>query len=184
MSQIMRTRSARTVPDDPRAVRGVVRLTARELRTQRRLTLAFTVGPLLGVGLAIWMLWGSGISALDLALLLSCYAFTGLGITVGFHRLFTHRSFRATAPARIALAVAGSMAVEGSVIAWCATHRRHHAFADQYGDPHSPHLARAAGVKGVVLGLWHAHFGWLLGPERSDPNEWTPDLMADPAIRR
>ena len=109
MSQIMRTRSARTVPDDPRAVRGVVRLTARELRTQRRLTLAFTVGPLLGVGLAIWMLWGSGISALDLALLLSFYAFTGLGITVGFHRLFTHRSFRATAPARIALAVAGSL---------------------------------------------------------------------------
>src|SRR5439155_22487428 len=81
-------------------------------------------------------------------------------------------------------AVAGSLAVEGSVIEWCATHRRHHAFADQYGDPHSPHLARAAGVKGVVLGLWHAHFGWLLGPERSDPNEWTPDLMADPAIRK
>jgi stearoyl-CoA desaturase (delta-9 desaturase) len=162
----------------------VVRLTAKELRIQRRFTLAFTVGPLLGVGLAIWMLWGSGISGLDLALLLSFYMFTGLGITVGFHRLFTHRSFRATTPVRVALAVAGSMAVEGSVIAWCSTHRRHHAFADQYGDPHSPHLARATGVKGVAIGLWHAHVGWLLNPERSDPNEWTPDLVSDGAISR
>ena len=183
MSQTTRTRSARTITDDPRAIRGVVRLTAKELRFQRRLTLAFTVGPLLGVALAMWMLWGSGISGLDLALLLSFYTFTGLGITVGFHRLFTHRSFRATRPVRVALAVAGSMAVEGSVVAWCATHRRHHAFSDRYGDPHSPHLARAAGVKGVAIGLWHAHVGWLLDPERSDPNEWTPDLMSDAAIR-
>src|SRR5207248_642149 len=108
----------------------------------------------------------------------------GLGITVGFRRLFTHRSFRATKPVRIVLAVAGSMAVQGSVIAWSATHRRHHAFSDRYGDPHSPHLARAAGLKGVALGLWHAHLGWLLGAERSDPNEWTPDLVADPVIGR
>src|SRR5436190_17251204 len=113
MSQATRTRSARTIPDDSHAIRGVVRLTANELRVQRRLTLAFTVGPLLGVAVAIWMLWGSGISGLDLALLLSFYAVTGLGITVGFHRLFTHRSFRATSPVRIALAVAGSMAVQG-----------------------------------------------------------------------
>jgi stearoyl-CoA desaturase (delta-9 desaturase) len=183
MDQATRTRSPRTVPEDARAIRGVVRLTAKELRFQRRLTLAFTVGPLLGVVLAVWMLWGSGVSGLDLALLLGFYAFTGLGITVGFHRLFTHRSFRATKPVRVALAVAGSMAVEGSVIAWCATHRRHHAFSDRYGDPHSPHLARAAGVKGVAIGLWHAHVGWLLDPERSDPNEWTPDLMSDAAIR-
>jgi stearoyl-CoA desaturase (Delta-9 desaturase) len=184
MDQATRTRSPRTVPEDARAIRGVVRLTAKELRFQRRLTLAFTVGPLLGVALAMWMLWGSGISGLDLALLLGFYMFTGLGITVGFHRLFTHRSFRATKPVRVALAVAGSMAVEGSVIAWCATHRRHHAFSDRYGDPHSPHLARAEGVKGVAIGLWHAHVGWLLDPERSDPNEWTPDLVSDAAIRR
>jgi stearoyl-CoA desaturase (Delta-9 desaturase) len=184
MSQATRTRPAPTSPDEPAPIRGVVRLTARELRIQRRFTLAFTVGPLLGVAVAIWMLWGWGISALDLGLLVGFYAFTGLGITVGFHRLFTHRSFRATTPVRIGLAVAGSMAVEGSVIAWCSTHRRHHAFADQYGDPHSPHLARAAGVRGVAIGLWHAHVGWLLNPERSDPNEWTPDLVGDAAIRK
>jgi stearoyl-CoA desaturase (Delta-9 desaturase) len=169
-------------PHPQRSVRGVVRLTSRELRLQRRLTLAFTVGPLAGVIASIWLLWGSAISGLDAALLLGFYLFTGLGITVGFHRLFTHRSFRAARPVRFALAVAGSMAVEGSVIQWCATHRRHHAFADRHGDPHSPHLARAAGLKGVALGLWHAHVGWLLDPERSDPDEWTPDLVADRSI--
>ncbi len=165
-------------------VRGVVRLTARQLRLQRRVTLLFTVGPLAGIAFAIWSLWGTGISGLDLSLFLGFYLLTGLGITVGYHRLFTHRSFRATKPVRVALAVAGSMAVEGSVISWCATHRRHHAFADRYGDPHSPHLAKDAGVKGVLVGLWHAHIGWMLKEERSDPNEWTPDLVADPAIRR
>jgi stearoyl-CoA desaturase (Delta-9 desaturase) len=165
-------------------IRGVVRLTGRQLRFQRRLTLLFTVGPLAGIAFAIWSLWGTGISSLDLSLFLGFYVLTGLGITVGYHRLFTHRSFRATKPARVALAVAGSMAVEGSVISWCATHRRHHAFADRYGDPHSPHLAQAAGVKGVLIGLWHAHLGWMLQEERSDPNEWTPDLVADPAIQR
>jgi stearoyl-CoA desaturase (delta-9 desaturase) len=147
------------------------------------LTLLFTAGPLAGVAIAIWQLWGSAISGLDLGLFLGFYVLTGLGITVGFHRLFTHRSFRAAKPVRVALAIVGSMAVEGSVIEWCATHRRHHAFADQHGDPHSPHLARAPGLRGVALGLWHAHVGWLLDPERSDPNEWTPDLVADPAIR-
>ena len=76
------------------------------------------------------------------------------------------------------------MAVEGSVIDWSATHRRHHAFADRYGDPHSPHLASAAGVKGVLAGLWHAHMGWLLSSEKSDNDEWAPDLVNDPPISR
>jgi stearoyl-CoA desaturase (delta-9 desaturase) len=174
----------RTEMAEPAEIRGVVRLTGRQLRFQRRLTLLFTVGPLAGIAFAIWSLWGSGISSLDLSLFLGFYVLTGLGITVGYHRLFTHRSFRATKPVRVALAVAGSMAVEGSVISWCATHRRHHAFADRFGDPHSPHLAQAGGVKGVVIGLWHAHLGWMLKEERSDPNEWTPDLVADPAIQR
>jgi stearoyl-CoA desaturase (Delta-9 desaturase) len=170
-------------PEAP-AVRGVVRLTAGELRFQRRATLALTTIPLAGVALAIWQLWGTGITALNFWLFLGFYAATGLGITVGFHRLFTHRSFRATAPVRIALAVLGSMAIEGPVVQWCATHRRHHAFADRYGDPHSPHLAKAAGAKGVLLGLWHAHIGWIASSEKSDPEEWTPDLLGDHGIKR
>jgi stearoyl-CoA desaturase (Delta-9 desaturase) len=168
----------------PPVIRGVVRLSARELRFQRRVTLALTVFPLLGVGLAIWSLWGWGISPVDFWIFLGFYLATGLGITVGFHRLFTHRSFKAATPVRVALATFGTMAVQGPVINWCATHRRHHAFADQYGDPHSPHLARAAGARGVLLGLWHAHVGWLVDPEKSDPDEWTPDLVADPWISR
>jgi stearoyl-CoA desaturase (delta-9 desaturase) len=179
-----RTTPPRITSDDSPAIRGVVRLTARELRFQRRATLALTSIPLAGVAVAIWRLWGTGITALNFGLFLAFYGATGLGITVGFHRLFTHRSFRAAKPVRVVLAVLGSMAVEGPVMQWCATHRRHHAFSDRYGDPHSPHLARAAGVKGVLLGLWHAHVGWLASSEKSDPAEWTPDLLADRAIVR
>ena len=168
----------------PEKIRGVFRLTAKQLRFQRRLTLLFTLAPLVGVGYAIWALWGAGISGLDLGLLIGFYVFTVIGISVGFHRLFTHRSYHAVKPVRVALATLGSMSVQGAVIDWCATHRRHHAFADQYGDPHSPHLATAAGIKGVLAGLWHAHMGWLLSSEKSDPNEWAPDLVADRAIAR
>ena len=163
-------------------VRGVVRLNARELRFQRRITLMFTVVPLAGVTIALWRLWGSGVHGIELALFLAFYSFTGVGITVGFHRYFTHRSFRAVRPVRIILAIAGSMAVQGSIINWCATHRRHHAYADQYGDPHSPHLAKAAGLRGVLIGLWHAHMGWLWDKEGTDSQEWAPDLMSDPDL--
>jgi stearoyl-CoA desaturase (Delta-9 desaturase) len=181
------TTVAPPVPDvstEAPEIRGVVRLTARELRLQRRATLALTTVPLVGVALAIWQLWGTGISVLNFGLFLGFYCATGLGITVGFHRLFTHRSFRAAKPVRVALAVLGSMAVEGPVIQWCATHRRHHAFADRYGDPHSPHLAKAPGMRGVLYGLWHAHVGWIASSEKSDPTEWTPDLLSDRAIKR
>jgi stearoyl-CoA desaturase (delta-9 desaturase) len=163
-------------------IRGVIRLTSAQLKVQRRVTLVVTLLPFLAVGLAMWRLWGVGISGLDLTLFLSFYLFSGLGITVGYHRLFTHRSFRAVRPVRVVLAFAGSLAVEGSPIDWCATHRRHHAFADQYGDPHSPHLAQAAGIKGVLLGLWHGHMGWLFDDEATDPEEWVPDLAADKDI--
>ncbi len=166
-------------------IRGVVHLTAAQLRLQRRITLVLTALPVIGTALAIWRFWGSQIAGLDLILLLSFYAATGIGISVGFHRLFTHRSFRAVRGLRIALALFGSMALQGSVIMWCATHRRHHAYADQYGDPHSPHLAQAAGLKGVLLGLWHGHMGWLFaGQGESDPKEWVPDLLDDRDIVR
>jgi stearoyl-CoA desaturase (delta-9 desaturase) len=170
--------------DAPPEVRGVIRLTQAQLRLQRRVTLLVTLIPFIGAALAIWLLWGTGIGKTDLILFLSFYAATGLGITVGYHRLFTHRSFRAIRPVRIVLALFGSLAVEGSVIDWCATHRRHHAFADQFGDPHSPHLAKASGVLGVVMGLWHGHMGWLFDDEATKPNEWAPDLVGDPDIMR
>src|ERR1051325_6035076 len=156
---------------DPPQVRGTIRLDAGQLRTQRRITLLMTVAPVLGVGLAMWSFWGRGLHVASLAIAGAFYVFTGLGISVGFHRLFTHRSFTAVRPLRVALAVAGSMAVEGSVISWTATHRRHHAYADEYGDPHSPHLALAPGLRGVLLGLYHAHMGWLFDARRSDAAE-------------
>jgi stearoyl-CoA desaturase (delta-9 desaturase) len=168
----------------PEEVRGVVRLTQAQLHTQRRVTLALTLLPLIGSAVATWALWGHGIGGVELTLFLSFYLATGLGVTVGYHRLFTHRSFRAVRPLRVALAVLGSMAVEGSVVDWCATHRRHHAYADQFGDPHSPHLAQAAGFRGVLLGLWHGHMGWLFDGEASKPEEWVPDLLADEDIVR
>lgn len=151
---------------------------------QKRVTLLVTLIPLVGSLLAMWALWGRGIGRTDLVLFLSFYAATGLGITVGYHRLFTHRSFRAIRPVRVVLAILGSMAVEGSVIDWCATHRRHHAFADQFGDPHSPHLAQAAGIRGVILGLWHAHSGWLFDDEATKPEDYAPDLVADRDMAR
>jgi len=172
---------------DPEVVsetRGVVRLDARQLRSQRRITLVLTVLPPLAVAIAIASLWGTGITGADLGIMLGFYSFTCIGVTLGYHRLFTHRSFRAVKPLRVTLAVAGSMSVEGSVIAWVATHRRHHAYADTYGDPHSPHLAQAGGLRGVLLGLWHAHLGWLFSKEQSDQAEWTPDLLGEPAIAR
>ncbi len=165
-------------------VRGVIRLTEAQLRVQRRVTLTVTLIPLAGVALAMWLLWGRGIGTTDLILFLSFYMATGLGITVGYHRLFTHRSFRAVRPVRVVLAILGSLGVEGSVVDWSATHRRHHAYADQFGDPHSPHLAKAPGFLGVVLGLWHAHSGWLFDNEATKPEEYAPDLLADPDMVR
>ena len=164
--------------------RGVVRLDAKQLRAQRRITLTLTVLPPAAVAFAIYWFWGHAISGRDLGIMLFFYSVTCIGITVGFHRLFTHRSFKAVWPLRLALAIAGSMAVQGSVISWVATHRRHHAYADDFGDPHSPHLAQASGLRGVLLGLYHAHVGWLFDSERSDSSEWAPDLEVDSAIAR
>jgi stearoyl-CoA desaturase (delta-9 desaturase) len=129
-------------------------------------------------------LWGTGLSGLDAALFLATYLFTGFGITVGFHRLFTHQSFEAKPRVKYLLAIAGSMAIQGPVIRWVADHRRHHAFADQPGDPHSPHLDEGPGVKGVLKGLWHAHIGWFFDEEQTSARRWAPDLVKDPVMRK
>ena len=176
------------MPQDPTSVEaalvrahipGVEPLSANSAKWQRRSVLIITLVPFIGFVAAIAALWGRGLSVVDASIALFFYAFTGLGVTVGFHRLFTHRSFEAARPLKIVLAIAGSMALQGSLIDWVAAHRRHHAFSDKEGDPHSPHLDEGEGVAGVVRGLWHAHVGWLVSPERTDIERWAPDLLKD-----
>ena len=109
------------------------------------------------------------------------YLLTAVGITVGYHRLLTHRSFQTSKPVEYAFAVLGSMAVQGPVISWVADHRKHHAHTDREGDPHSPHVGHDGGVRGVLAGLWHAHTGWLLSSQgRADWKRHAPDLYEDP----
>ena len=177
----------RTIPQpldvEAPAVPGVKTLEPDAARFQRRLTLVVTTLPFLGFLVAIWMLWGSGLSIVDVSLFIVFYVFAGLGVTVGFHRLFTHKSFDAKPWVRNTFAIAGSMGIQGPVIRWVADHRRHHAFADQEGDPHSPHLDEGPGIRGVVKGLWHAHMGWLFNDEATSARRWAPDLVKDPAMR-
>ena len=117
--------------------------------------------PPLALAMAGWWSWGDMLHWHDLVVLAITYTLTGLGVTVGYHRLFTHRSFKTGRCVRALLAVLGSMAVEGPVIDWVATHRKHHRYSDQPGDPHSPHVDRAPGWRGSLRGLTHAHIGWI-----------------------
>ncbi len=142
-----------------------------------------TIVPVLALGLVGWQLWAVALGWNDLFVLAIMYLITGLGITVGFHRLFTHRSFKTTTPIRVAFAAAGSMAIEGPIISWVADHRKHHAFSDRLGDPHSPHVEHGHGLKGALRGLAHAHVGWLfIHTHRGRKTRYAPDLMREPAI--
>ncbi|WP_416965478.1 acyl-CoA desaturase [Streptomyces sp. Agncl-13] len=145
-------------------------------------TAAIVVLPFVGLGLAGWLLWGRLIHPVDVVLAAVLYTVTGLGVTVGFHRGLTHGSYRAIRPVRVALAVAGSMSFQGDVIGWVATHRRHHAFTDRPGDPHSPYRY-GTHLCGQLHGLFDAHVGWLFRNEQSPPERYAPDLVADPDIR-
>ncbi|MDQ1684975.1 MAG: hypothetical protein QOC82_1712 [Frankiaceae bacterium] len=141
----------------------------------------FIVVPLLAVAAAAPVMWGWGLGWHDVVIGVVMYAISGHGITVGFHRYFTHGSFKARRWVRIALAVAGSLAIEGPVIRWVADHRRHHAFSDRDGDPHSP-WRYGDDVKALTKGLWHAHIGWLFDIEQTNQQRFAPDLLADPDI--
>jgi stearoyl-CoA desaturase (delta-9 desaturase) len=143
----------------------------------------FIVVPLLAVAAAVPVAWGWGLGWHDLVIALVMYAISGHGITVGFHRYFTHGSFKATRPLRIALAIAGSLAVQGPVIRWVADHRKHHAFSDNEGDPHSP-WQYGEGFRPLVKGLLHAHVGWLFDVEQTSQSRYAPDLLADPDVIR
>ncbi|HEX6469557.1 MAG TPA: acyl-CoA desaturase [Streptosporangiaceae bacterium] len=139
----------------------------------------FTGVPFLALFAAIPLAWGWGLlSWTDIAIAVPFYYLTGLGVTVGFHRCFTHGSFKANRPLRIALAVAGSMAIEGPVINWVADHRRHHKYSDREGDPHSP-WRFGSDWKALIKGLVWAHVGWLFNQEKTSKEKFTPDLLAD-----
>lgn len=142
----------------------------------------FIAVPLLAVLASGFVLWGNGLSWRDVVISTVFYAVSGHGITVGFHRYFTHGSFKATRPLRIALAVAGSLAVEGPVTRWVADHRRHHAYSDKEGDPHSP-WRYGTRFGALCKGLWHAHIGWLFDLEQTDQRRFAPDLLADKDVR-
>ena len=157
--------------------------TASQRAGQLTVTGLIVVAPFAGLIAAIWLLWGRGVGLADLGLAALFYLVTGFGVTVGFHRCLTHRSFTARPALRVALAVAGSMAFEGDVIGWVATHRRHHAFTDRPGDPHSPYRY-GTGVAGQLRGLLHAHAGWLFGNDPTPQQRYAPDMLADPAMRR
>ncbi len=139
--------------------------------------------PVAGLMAAIVLLWNRAIGPLELGLMVGFYVFTCLGVTLGYHRMFTHRAFESSRAFRAVIAVIGSMAVEGSVITWVADHRKHHAFTDRDGDPHSPHLS-GPGFWGAAKGLWHAHMGWLFRTVgTADRDRFAPDLVKDRALQ-
>jgi stearoyl-CoA desaturase (delta-9 desaturase) len=139
------------------------------------------VVPFVGVLAAIVLLWNRAVDVTDLAIMAVMYLITAVGITVGFHRLLTHRAFQTHAWLERTFAVLGSLSVQGSVMDWVADHRKHHAHTDREGDPHSPHVGHGSGL----AGLWHAHVGWLLETQgQADWKRYAPELYEDPAMRR
>ncbi|ONI77761.1 acyl-CoA desaturase [Actinosynnema sp. ALI-1.44] len=143
----------------------------------------FILVPFAALIAAVPLLWGWGLSWLDVGLSLFFFYFSGLGVTVGYHRLFTHNSYKAKRPMRIMLAVMGSMAVQSPPITWVADHRRHHAFSDREGDPHSPWLFGTS-PWALARGFWHAHMGWIFENNVTNKQRFAPDLMADKDIVR
>jgi stearoyl-CoA desaturase (Delta-9 desaturase) len=149
-------------------------------RAEKTANLAGVVVPFAGVLAAILLLWNQWVDAADVALLAAFYLLTGAGVTVGFHRLLTHRSFQTHPWLERTFAVLGSLSVQGSVLDWVADHRKHHAHTDAEGDPHSPHVGHGSGLKG----LWHAHMGWLTETQgQADWKRYARDLYEDPHMR-
>jgi len=152
-------------------------------RLDRIVTGTVTVVPFLLLGVAIWHAWASLLQWHDVVVFGVMYVLTGLGITVGFHRHFTHRAFATSKPVRATLAILGTAAIEGPITAWVADHRKHHAFSDQFGDPHSPHVGHGQGLRGALRGLAHAHVGWLFEhTQRGSKQRYAPDLVGDPLV--
>lgn len=161
--------------------RSITEMVPIEQETSERVvrTMVFALPPA-AVVVGGWLAWGGELHWQDLLVLAIMYRLMGLGITVGFHRLFTHRSSKTGRTVRALLAVLGSMAVEGPVIKWVSTHRKHHRFSDHRGDPHSPHVDNPPGWRGALRGLGHAHVGWMFrGQDMANPDRYAKDLLVD-----
>jgi stearoyl-CoA desaturase (delta-9 desaturase) len=153
-------------------------------RLERNVNIAAVVIPFIATILAAIFTWGSFLHARDVVIFAVMYLMSAFGITIGFHRHLTHRAFDTFRPIRYAFAVMGSLAVEGPVLSWVADHRKHHAFSDEEGDPHSPHVGHGTGVAAVFRGLYHAHIGWLFESNgRAEKRRYCPDLCSDPTMR-
>ncbi len=152
-------------------------------RLERSINLIAVTLPFAAFAVAVALLWNRAVGPLDLVLLAVLYVVIALGVTVGYHRLLTHAAFGSPPPVRYALAVLGSMAVQGPVIDWGADHRKHHAHTDEEGDPHSPH-GHGSGFAGMVRGLLYAHMGWLLDTQgQARKRKYAPDLLEDRGMR-
>jgi stearoyl-CoA desaturase (Delta-9 desaturase) len=153
-------------------------------RIQRNANIGAVIVPFVAVIAAVVLLWNEIVGWTDLGVLLGVYLATALGITVGYHRLLTHRSFETYQPVKYAFAVLGSMAVQGPVIGWVADHRKHHAHTDVEGDPHSPHVDHGGGLRGTLRGLYHAHMGWLFEEHgTAAARRYARDLVEDRGMR-
>jgi stearoyl-CoA desaturase (delta-9 desaturase) len=150
---------------------------------ERRVAVVVVVTPFLGILAAIYLVWGWGVGWVDLALLVVLYTISIIGIDTGYHRLFSHRSFETTSTMRVLFAAAGSLAAQAPVLYWAALHRVHHRFSDTMDDPHSPHF-HGPGIKGLLLGLFHAQMGWLFVHRVTDWGRYIPDLLRDRPVLR
>lgn len=184
----MTTTDTATVVSGPAAAEAATRHETKPIDGEKRplpahvLVYTFAIVPFVAVVAAVPLLWGWGVTWLDIGLAVAFYSLSVLGVTVGFHRYFTHGSFKAKRPLRVALAVAGSMAVQGPITHWVADHRRHHAYSDRQGDPHSPWLFGTSPVA-VMRGFWHAHMGWIFRRTLTNQHRFAPDLLADRDMR-
>ncbi|WTW97067.1 acyl-CoA desaturase [Streptomycetaceae bacterium NBC_01309] len=161
----------------PAPIRGT--LGGEQKNWAEQFALALFIGiPFAALVAAVPVMWGWGLSWLDVVLAVVMYAITGHGITIGFHRYFTHGSFKAGRKVRIGLAIAGNMAVQGPLVRWVADHRKHHKYSDQDGDPHSP-WRYGTGVRALTKGMWWAHMGWLFDVEQTPQDKYAPDLLKD-----
>jgi stearoyl-CoA desaturase (delta-9 desaturase) len=154
-------------------------------RLERRVNMAAVFIPFAVFLVAIPLLWGHWVGWSDIAVFALMYLLSGFGVTVGFHRMLTHRAFQTHDFTRHLFAFLGSLSVQGPVIDWVADHRKHHAHTDVEGDPHSPHVGHGHGVAGALAGLWHAHVGWLWrthGEARA--SKYAKELLEDRTMRK
>jgi stearoyl-CoA desaturase (delta-9 desaturase) len=176
---VTETTSLISVPRDPGASGDADAVDVKTVWQQVTLALFIAI-PFAALMVAVPVLWGWGLGWRDAVIGAAMYVITGHGVTIGFHRLFTHRAFRAKRWLQVALAIAGSMAIQGPVVRWVADHRKHHRFSDHEGDPHSP-WRYGRNVTALARGFWHSHLGWLFDVQTSQQN-FAPDLCKDPVI--